>query len=127
MIQFMPANSMLGNQKDGEQGFYKIKFTLKTNERFTGNTMMQYMDFGMSNNFYAVQGSDTLICSVCERIPAISQAGYQYLALFNKPVGDDGLQNDLTITIADTVAGFGTTAFKIKRQVLKEMETLTQN
>ncbi|HTE10746.1 MAG TPA: hypothetical protein VK645_07245 [Chitinophagaceae bacterium] len=124
VMEVLPQNDLLQKNKNTGRDFYKVKLALRSNERIKNNAAMQYMNFDIKNSFYAVQGSDTLPCVICERIPGINDKEYWYMTFFNKPVIQNGEKATLRLYIADTIAGFGMMVFEIKGEVLKKLEAI---
>ena len=63
---------------------YSVRITLKTNQPVKQPGVMQYMNFNIKNSFYTIQGSDTMPCVICERIPGIGGNDFLYMTWFNK-------------------------------------------
>ena len=124
VMEVLPQNDPLQKNKNTGRGFYKMKLALRSNEKIKNNAAMQYMNFDIKNSFYAVQGSDTLPCVICERIPGINDKEYWYMTFFNKPVIQNGVKANLRLYIADTIGGFGKAVFEIKSEVLKKLEAI---
>jgi hypothetical protein len=119
-VQLMPETGY--DADDKKNTGYNVRITLKSNQLAKQAALMQYMNFDIRNCFYAVQGRDRLTCVVCERIPGISRNEFLYMTRFNKPLANAA--DNLRICIADTVAGFGITAFEIKKQALTKLEAI---
>lgn len=112
------AASYAGSSK--APGILRIKLALRSNEKINSSTVMNYLNFGMQNSLYLLDGADTFRCHTCERIPGISEKEFLYMVSFTITTLQAGAETDLHLLIADTIAGFGTTVFDIKKDVLKE-------
>jgi hypothetical protein len=124
VMEVLPANTAV--QKDDNSGsvFLRVKLALRSDAKISGRAAMQYMNFGIQNSFYAVQGADTLPCLFCERIPGISEKEFVYILFFKHPLMPDEKAPGLRLVVTDTVAGFGISAFNIKNDALKKLEAL---
>jgi hypothetical protein len=107
-----------------EDNLYRIRLTLKTNEKIAGYAEMQYMNFEIRNSLYAVQGKDTLPCIVCERIPGISEKEFLYITAFDKGAISKDNDWNLRIYMNDEVAGWGKHQFEIKHTVLQKLNEI---
>jgi hypothetical protein len=124
VMQVMPQTNLKQKNENTGTGFYKVKLALSSTENIKGNAAMQYMNFDIKNSFYAVRGTDTLPCAICERIPGINDKEYLYMTFFNKPVLQNGEDANLRLFVSDTMAGFGITEFEIKKEALKKLEAI---
>lgn len=124
IMEVIPNNTNVPTGGNTETGFLRIKLALRSNEKIKGNAMMQYMNFGIRNSICAVQGADSLPCIVCERIPGLSEKEFLYLVFFNKVMIQNNREITLRLLITDTIAGFGTTVFDIKKEALKKIEAI---
>jgi hypothetical protein len=121
IMEMMPQNDTL---KNSGNNFYKVRLTLRSDEKITGNAAMNYMNFEMKNNIYAIQGSDTMPCAVCERIPGINEKEFLYITLFDKHLLAKNNTDNLHIYVNDNVAGWGSSEFEIRNELLKKPEPL---
>lgn len=95
---------------------YMFRITLRSG-RPANKAGMQYLNNYIRNGFSAVQGNHPLHLICCERIPGINQQECFYLACFNKPAVSFG-QEDLKLTVNDTVSGYGLNCFTIQGSAL---------
>ena len=124
IIQLLPALETTTGTATAATGFYKLKLVLQSKEKIKDKAIMGYMNFGIKNILYAVQGVDSLRCSICERVPGIRANEYVYIVIFDRPVKKETACADLRLFVADTIAGFGTTVFEIKATALVKLETI---
>ncbi len=119
-MEVLPNNAQQVSASNGN-GILKIKLTLRADENFEAvRPAMDYMNFGIRNSFRAVMGKDTLPCIACERIPGINENEFLYLAIFDNHLP----QTDLQLLVTDTIAGFGSMVFSIKKNALEKLEAL---
>ncbi|MEO6314593.1 MAG: hypothetical protein ABIU63_09115 [Chitinophagaceae bacterium] len=103
----------------GQADAITIRLTLTSKQKMSNQTMVQYMNFGITKNVLAIMGNDTLPCRYIERIPGIAAQEFIYLGVFGRSSPRAGNHEDLRICITDTLAGFGYTAFEISHHVLE--------
>ena len=114
----VPSSTDNNNKTD----LYSVRITLKTNQPVKQPGVMQYMNFNIKNSFYTIQGSDTMPCVICERIPGIGGNDFLYMTWFNKTRVKINADKNLRLLVTDTIAGFGETVFEIKNETLKKLE-----
>lgn len=95
--------------------FLRAKLVIRSNTKIRNNTLMHYLNFGIQNSIRAVLGTDSSACIACERIPGINENEFTYLLAFSSTAPQNNLGPFSKLVIRDTVAGFGTTVFDIKR------------
>ena len=113
-IEILPASPCV--EKNMESDMYAIRVTLKSNQPVK-QIIMEYMNFGIKNSFWLVQGSDTLDCAICERIPGVRRNEFVYMTYFNRGMKKN--DSNLRVHMTDTISGFGKTVFDIDSLVLK--------
>lgn len=107
-----------------QNDFYRIRITLSTDQKIKGYDEMQYLNFGIGEAVYAVQGKDTLPCTLFERVPGISDKEFQYISAFDKSiVAEDNIWN-LRIYLNDEISGWGEHEFEINNSALKKINAI---
>ncbi len=124
VMEVLPNKISTHNGNNKPPGFLCIKLVLKSNEKMKGSAAMQYINFGIGNSLYAIQGTDSLPCIACERIPGISEKEFLYLVFFDNTHIWNSPETSLRLLVADTIAGFGTTLFDIKKEAIEKLEVL---
>lgn len=124
VMEVLPNNTLTQTVNSNQPGFLRVKLALRSNEKIKGSALMQYMNFGIRNNLYVIRGGDSLPCIVCERIPGINEKEFLYLALFDSTGIAHSPETSLQLLVADTIAGFGSTVFDIRKDAIKKMEAI---
>ena len=122
LMEVLPNNIHTGYSN--KNGLLLVKLSLKSTVRIKDNAVIRYLNFGILQSIYMVEGADTLHCTVCERIPGITENEFLYLVIFNGIQPENKPDPTLRLLVADTIAGFGTTVFDIKRDALQKLEAI---
>ena len=80
-----------------------------------------YLDFDMQNDFALVEGGDSLLPAICQRIQNGRSDSYEYMLGFEKK--ENGRQ-DFTLIYHDKIFGIGTIAFVYNEEDIKKIPTL---
>jgi hypothetical protein len=116
-VQLLPG-PIFNKQTDETDADYIVRIRLKSNESLKKETLTQYMNFGISKNFFAVQGGHMLEQTACEKIPCINRNEFIYMTCFHRPALRD---SNLLIYVADSLAGFGNSKFEFTRKTLQQL------
>ncbi len=90
---------------------YRVRLLSKINPAVKDPGIMQYINFDIRNSFWCIQGTDSIACSICERVPDIAEGAFVYMVCFNKTASVPAARIKRQLCIADTVMGFTVSVF----------------
>ena len=99
---------------------YVVRIKLRSKESLKKDLLPQYMNFGISKNFFAVQAGSILEQTACEKIPCIDRNEFVYMTCFHRPAATS--DSSLLIYVADSLAGFGNNKFEFTPKTLAQLD-----
>lgn len=102
--------------------FFDVRFD-KTKGEKPEKEKLQYLDFDIQKDFVLLEGKDSILPVICQKIENGIGGSYQYLLAFEKTGRD--LQ-DFSVIYNDKVFGIGTLAFVYTQQDIQKIPLLKE-
>lgn len=99
---------------------YIVRIKLRVKESLKKDRILQYMSYGITKNFFAVQGGNLLEQTACEKIPCIDRNEFIYMTCFHRSAAAP--DSNLLIYVADSLAGFGNSKFEFTSKALQQLD-----
>ena len=118
-VQLLPGAS---DSRGGKisNAHYIVRIKLRSKELLKKDLLSQYMNFGISKSFFAVQAGSILEQTACEKIPCIDRNEFVYMTCFHRPAATS--DSSLLIYVADSLAGFGNNKFEFTPKTLAQLD-----
>jgi hypothetical protein len=110
------------NNGDDSLYYFKVRFDKLKGERPDKEKLL-YLDFDMQKDFVLAAGADSLLPVFCQKIENGVGGSYEYMVVFDKPVGED----DFSVVYNDKIFGIGSVAFVYKNEDLRKIPVIKHN
>ncbi len=132
-VKWLPAAyRQLKNKKTGidttgtDDGFYffDVRFD-KTGGEKPSDEKILYLNFDMQGDFMLLDGSESILPVICQKIENGTPGSYQYMLAFEKKARMEE-ESDFSVLYKDKVFGIGTIAFVYRKKDIQKIPKLKQ-
>lgn len=102
-----------------------VKTTLVLPAGKLSQQMLNHLNIDIRDSFEMIQGTDTLPCLMCDRIPGIRPNEYTYLMSFGTANDEKAPEVDWRLQVKDSMMGLSPIEFVFRKESINQFIAIT--